>query len=425
MPLKRRLLFALPFFAAMLGAQTAVLRILMDRDGGDVPPATLWVVDAKGGHALAEGFSGLLGSPALQAYQVPVRALALDGAPGREALASHGLSAAPQWFLADARTGALRARGTGIPSKEAFAQMLQEAGFRDRVHDLQAYLKRNPDSIEAQAQLLDALRQRGEAAAQRFMGIRVDSAKERLERGDLSGAWDLQAASKAELGAARPLKPLQDLEAWSAFAQAFDTVFRNGQWREMDMRWTREGRALDSASSTLQGLYLRWMPAVEAALREDPSSESLWDLWCWMSEACGGRRLGPLLAALRPSPLTPASEWPPEGAARLLLASAKSPGDWAALKAHYQAVWEDGSHPLLETPGKTSFPLEADWVQCLGPLIECALRTGDAGGAEALLRDAMEASHWAPLASKAAALALRCGQPAVAARWKRLSGGPR
>jgi len=271
------------------------------------------------------------------------------------------------------------------------------------------------------------LRQRGEEAAQRFMGIRMDSAKERLERGDLAGALDPQAAPEADLSRAKPLDPVQDLQAWSAFAQAFDTVFRGGQWRELDMPWAREGRALDAASPTLQGLYARWMPAVEEALRQNPSSEPLWSLWCRMSGATGGARLRPLLDSLRPSPLTPKSGWPPQPVARMLLASAKTPGDWAALKDHYEAAWEDGSHPLLQRPvEKSAFPWESDWADCLGPLLECCLRTGDAARADALLRGAMDASRWAPLAAKASALAARCGQPALAARWKGLrSGGAR
>ncbi|HTL98349.1 MAG TPA: hypothetical protein VL181_06045 [Holophagaceae bacterium] len=419
MLLKRRLLLFPPLLAGALGAQTAVQRTLMDREGEGAPPATLWVVDAKGGRALAEGFSSLLGASALKVYQVPMKALALDGAKAREALASHGLPAAPQWYLADARTGALRARGTALPPPEAFARTLQEAGFRDRAQDLQAYLKRNPDSLEAREQLMAVLRQRGEAAAQRFMGIQVDARRERLEGGDLAGASAPEGSPKTDLSQAKPMGAVQDLEAWSAFAQELDTVFRSGQWREMDMAWTREGRPLDAASLTLQGLYLRWMPAVEEALRQDPSSESSWSLWCRMSEASGGRRLRPLLDSLRPSPLTPKSEWPPESVIPLLFASAKTPGDWQALKAHYQAVWEDGSHPLLQrSVEQTASSRESDWSGCLGPLIECCLRAGDATQADALFRGAMEASRWGSLAEKAAALAARCGQPALAARWK-------
>ena len=403
-----------------LQAQTAVQRVLMERDESGTPPAQLWVVEAKSG--LAAGFSALLGSPRLRVYQVPLRAIALDSAEGRGFLSGHGLAAEPQWVLLDARAGALLSRGATLPTGEALAQTLEQAGFRDRAKELQAFLKRDPGSLEAHELLLRVLRARGEEAAMRAMGMRVESPQERMDREGIEAGQKPQPPP--DLSAAKPLGPVQDLEAWSAFAQEVDTVFRSGQWREMDLAWTREGRRIDSASPTLQGLYLRWMPVVEEALRADPSSEPLWNLWCWMSEATGSRRLRALLASVEPSPLTPRGEWPPETAVRLLLATAKTPEDWSALKIHYLAAWDEGSHPLLQgTVEKTTLPWEADWEECLGPLIQCCLRTGDTARAEAILRAVRDASRWSGLADAAAAVAAQCGQPALAARWKTLRAG--
>ncbi len=179
---------------------------------------------------------------------------------------------------------------------------------------------------------------------------------------------------------------------------------------------------MDAASPTLQGLYLRWMPTVEDALRQDPSSDPLWRLWGWMSEATGGRRLRPLLASLQPSPLTPRSQWPPETAARLLLASAKTPEDWIALKDHYEAVWEDGSRLLWTKYAKEDLMLTMDWSGCLGPLIECSLRAGAPQRADTLVRSAFAATRWPSLPAKASALAARCGDKTLAARWAAMGG---
>lgn len=395
-----------------LSAQNAVLRTLLDRDRGDAPPARLVVVDAKGSRALADGFSSLLSSETLRVYAVPVQDLAMGGAETRAALAKQ-----PQWFLLEAKSDAVLAGGMTLPSPAALAQILERAGFRDRARELRAYLKRDPDSLEARDQLLSVLRQRGEAAALRFLGVQVESPEERLERGDEAALFE-DGSTKADLSKAKPLNPVQDLEAWSAFTGELDAAFRGGQWRELDQAWLRGGRPLDEASPTLQGLYLRWMPEVEAALREDPSSESLWALWCWMSQATGGHRLGPLLASLQPSPLTPKGDWPPPRAARLWLETAKTPADWAALKAHYEAVWEEGFHSLRErSVEKSSIPWERDWSEALAPLIESCLRSGDAARAESLLRGAMSASAWSGLSARASALAARCGKPALAKRW--------
>lgn len=387
-----------------------MLRTLFDADDPATPPATLWIVDARGGHALSGAFADLLQSPELKIYEVPMRTASLVGA-GKDALARHGLPGTPQWFLADARTEAVLARGAEVPKASAFAQILEAAGFRDRAKELRAFLKRDPDSLEGRDQLLRVLRARGEATAMGFMGVRIEPPR---PLADLD-------PPRPDLSAAKPLGPVQDLEAWSAFTQELDADFQSGRWREMDMAWAREARRLDAASPTLQGLYLRWLPTVEAALREDPTSDPLWNLWAWMADAAGAHRLGPLLASLHPSPLVPRGEWPPQAALRMLMAAAKTPEDWAALKRDYEAIWEDGFHPLLQRPiEKATLPWEMDWAHCLGPLVECCLRAGAPQRADALVRSAFAATHWSALPSKASQVAARCGEKALAARWAAL-----
>lgn len=398
--------------------QTAVLRALMDREASAAPPpAELRVLDAPGIRGLMDGFRALLQRPELRAYQVPLLPAVRRGSPGAS-------PADTGWFLVEPRTGTVVAQGRQLPTGEAFAQILERAGFRDRVKELTAYLRRNPDALEAHEQVLALLRSRGEAVAQRDMGLEVPSPGDRLKAGDLPAA--LAAASDpapADLSGAKKLDPVQDLEAWSAFAQEWETVFRSGRWREMDFAWIREGRPLDGGSPTLQGLYLRWLPQVEGALREEPASSSLWGLWIWMSNALGGRPLRPLLETLRPSPLTPKGEWPPEAVARELLKAARTPQDWQGLKEHYLALWEDQPHALRDTPDTEELPWERDWDQSLAPLLTCCLRSGATAQADALLREALHASRWNGLPAKAAALASRCGLPALAARWARLRPG--
>jgi hypothetical protein len=408
-----------------LSAQTSVMRVLMDQDTATAPAAaTLCILETRDGHGLAASFAALLQTPDLRIYRIPVRRLTVDSAEGKAFLNRYHLLPTPQWALVDARTEALLSHDAHLPPAGPFAQTLEQAGFRDRAKDLRAYIKRNPQVIEAREQLLDLLRQRGEAAAQQFMGVEAPSPRDRLEQGDLAGALSAtRDPARADLSSARKLDPVQDLEAWSAFAQAFDDAFRGGGWREMVFIWTREGRALDGGSPTLQGLYLRWLPAVEGAMREEPDSVPLWDLWIWMSQALGDRPIRPLLESLRPSPLTPKGDWPPTGAARRLLATATSPADWLSLKEHYQARWEGESHALRGTPDKSELPLEQDWEEGLGPLLECCIRSHDTARADAYLREAMDASRWPGLAAKAALLASRCGQPALAVRWGALRPG--
>ncbi|HET6331322.1 MAG TPA: hypothetical protein VFF76_11100 [Holophagaceae bacterium] len=420
----RMLVFGL-LVPCALSAQTSVIRVLMDQDTATAPPpAALCILETGNGHGFAASFGALLQTPDLRVYRVPVRRITA-GSPEEKAFRTrYRLPPAPQWALVDARTEALLSHGAHLPAAGPFAQTLEQAGFRDRAKELRAYIKRNPQVIEAREQLLDLLRQRGEAAAQQFLGIEAPSPRDRLERGDLAGALAaVQDPDPADLSSAKKLDPVQDLEAWSAFAQAFDEAFRGGGWREMAFTWTKEGRALDRGSPTLQGLYLRWLPAVEAAMREEPDSVSLWNLWAWMSRALGDRPIRPLLESLRPSPLTPKGDWPPARAARRLLATASSPADWLSLKEHYQALWEGEPHALRGAPEKSELPLEQDWEEGLGPLLECCLRSHDTAQADAYLREAVDASRWPGLAAKAALLANRCGQPELATRWRALRPG--
>ncbi len=423
---------ALPLFAlsSLLGAQTAVLRVLMDRDQLEAP-ATLCILEPLSNRSLSDSFTALLQQEELKAFQVPMRSYALGSGAEKDLLARAYLEAKTQWVLLDRKGVKVLAQGDSVPKAAAFAQDLEQAGFRDRVKELRVYLKENPRALEAHEQLLSFLRRRSEGTAQRLMGVQLPSRKESLERGDLAGYLSsLDSPVQADLSQAAPLNPTQDLEAWGSFLQELDTVFRSGQWRELDMAWLREARPLDIASPSMKGLYQRWQPAVEAALQQEPESEPLWELWIWMSQARGGRPLRPLLASLRPSPLASTAEWPPAKVLRVLFSSAQSPEDWRALKEHFLTRWNSEPHTLRDAPPLEAAPdagraalQEQDWKLNLEPLLEASLRCGDRQQADMLLMETLDASRWTALAAKASAVATRCGQPTLAARWAALRPG--
>ncbi len=418
-------------FAALLPAQNAVLAAHLDR--GEVsapPPATLLVFEAKGSRILSEGFAVLLKSEALQAFEVPSRHLALGAGPDRALLARHHLAAKAQWVLVDRRRDAVVAGGEGVPDPDDFARSLLQAGFKDRVRELRAYLKVHPQSLEARELLLSLLRPRAERAAQRLMGVSIPSARERLRQADLARALPDAAAPDADLAGAKALDPSEDLAAWGA-GQELDTVFKNGQWRELNGDWVREARpwtrrAPPSAWSTNAGSP-RWKPP------------------------CARRRLPEtLLGALaldepgpgRGSPAPPAGLPPalPPHAARGLAAAAGGAGPLrvgaeprrlASPEGALAGPLGAGAPPPPGRPRRRRAPahrhrdihhalLDGDWTSTLAPLLECCLRGGEAAHADALFLEALAASRWSELAPKASALARRCGQPALAARWSAL-----
>ncbi|HJW34786.1 MAG TPA: hypothetical protein VJ505_15670 [Holophagaceae bacterium] len=411
--MRRCLLFPLLLIPA-LRAQDAMLQAHLAREA-PAAPARLVLLEPPGNRLLQEGFRALLQSPALRSFGVPVEAFDLGTALGREQAATLRRGTQPQWLLVGPG-GAVQAQGSGVPEAEAFAKALVAVGFQDRARALATYLKQVPDSLSAREQLIAELRRRGEHTAQRLLGLAIPTPQEHLARGDAE-AWRRALGDPAtgDLRGARTLSATEDLEAWGPFAQALDEAFQQGFWLEMDFSWTREGRPLDGASPTLRGLYLRWLPAVEAALPRQPESEPLWALWRWMQATTGGSRVRLLMARLVPSPLASPDQWPPEPAAQALRATARSVDDWRALQDLYRARWQ--ALPVPEaTPGQP-LTLEPLWEQTLGPLLESALRAGDTGAADAVFQDALLLTRWSSLPARAAALAQRCGQLSLATRW--------
>lgn len=430
--MKRLFLFLFLTPPMALCAQTAVLRVLMARDALDTStPATLMVFEAKGDPGLSKGLNALLQQEDLKAFQVPLQTYQIGSdAEQKLGLRLH-LDAKPQWLLV-AQGDQILARGTSVPTSVALTRELANAGFRDRVKELRAYLKAQPESREARERLIALLRQRGEMAAQRAMGIEVEAPQVRLDAGDLTGYLrSADGLAQADLSAAARLTPTQDLEIWSPFAQELDQAFRTGTWRELDLAFAREGRPLDVASPTLQSLYRRSLPEVESALRREPGSEPLWDLWVWMAQASGSGNLRSLLTSLTPSPFTSKGQWPPERAVRMLMVTARTPQEWRVLLEHFQDRWDGAPHMLRDRPPQGAAApghglssndalLEREWASTLEPLLESALRCGEVPLADGILREVVAASHWNALPAKAAVVANRCRLSTLAARWSAL-----
>jgi hypothetical protein len=420
------------FCAFSVQGQNAVMQAHVDRNSAalNMTQAELCTFDLKGLSTQAKDFSSVLQSEELKVFELPTRSFIIGVGNEKPLLAKYKLSAKPQWILIDKKRGTLLAQGDQVPNAASFAKVLRDAGFRDWVKELRAYLREFPDAQEARELLIQLVRQRAERTALRYLGLQIQSRRERNNQASLSDLLqgDLQI-QKLDLSQAKPLNEVQDLEAWGDFAQELGTVFRSGQWREMHFAWLREGRPLDSASPTLQVLYLRWQPAVEAALRREPSSEAFWDLWLWMNRAQGGKAIRPLLASLAPTPIHAPGQWPPDRVAQSLLTTAQSLEDWRALKDFYQAQWNNEPHVLKEEQSSGGERpdqevhvalLEKDWKRTLGPLLESCIQSGDSAGADAYFMEALNGSRWIVLVNKAVSLAKRCGKPAVAQRWASL-----
>jgi hypothetical protein len=63
--------------------------------------------------------------------------------------------------------------------------------------------------------------------------------------------------------------------------------------------------------------------------------------------------------------------------------------------------------------------LESQWQELMEPLIESLLMSGDIAGADSVVAQLKELVGWGDMPDLAAAIAIRCQMPQVAARWKR------
>jgi hypothetical protein len=91
----------------------------------------------------------------------------------------------------------------------------------------------------------------------------------------------------------------------------------------------------------------------------------------------------------------------------------------------WEATQELRTEYVLRKDGKIQDNPETGdyWRGTLEPLVEALLHLGDMGLADDLVRDRYAKHPWSGLPGRASALAQRCGQPGLAARWGALGAG--
>ncbi|MDP1830927.1 MAG: hypothetical protein Q8K67_02625 [Geothrix sp.] len=324
----------------------------------------------------------------------------------------YGWARGGHWALVDSG-GRVLAEGASLPSATVLGAAAERAGLKTRAQELADFLRRNGDHLEAQAALLHERILIACRRTRKTLGVVEEKPK------------TVEEKPKTDADAGKVQEPVQldvenDLKIWAEVAQALDRLFQ-GPWLEVssDLPWALNG-AEAVHSPTMRALWARHLPAIEDALRRQPNAWDLWRVWILGADLAGGRPLSPLLDSLEPLPGTAPEDWPPAAVLEAFVRDAKKRGDWRAIREAMEPRWEEWRRDTRRS-AMGQGPGERIWSRVLQPLIEALLALGDAGSADQVVLQAMEALRWDGLAGQARDLALRLNRPDLAVRWGGMS----
>jgi hypothetical protein len=362
-----------------------------------------WLVLEDEGAAWGAVARAALDEEALVALNLPLRVV--SGGKQPDALAAilrerFSWAKGAHWALVDGK-GRVLVEEAATPTAAAMATAVERAGIRTRAQELEGFLRRNPDHLEAQVALL---RERVIVANRRTSKI-------------LGAPMEKPGAAQSTVPEPpRQLDAENDLKIWSPVVQQLDRLFQ-GAWREAGIDL---GLALRTSSAehspAMVAVLTRYKGDIEEALRRKPNGWEPWMVWLQASRKCGGWPLAPLLQSLQPLPGTAPGEWPPVMALSEFIRDAKARRDWIAIREVLEARWED-----MRSSGDYTWGGDGLWNVIISPLVEALVSLGDVGTAEQLLGEANEVAGWSGLPGRARDLAIRLSRPDLAVRWGALT----
>ncbi len=360
-----------------------------------------WLVLEDEGALWGATMQSALSEEPLVALNLPVKVI--GGGKKPDAMAGplrerYSWGRGAHWALVDA-SGRILVERAEAPTAAALATAAEQAGIRSRAQELEAFLRQNPDHLDAQLALLLE---------------RISVANRRTAKA-LGPAPKPVEGAPAEDEPKRMLDPESDAKIWSVVAQQLDRLFQ-GPWLEAG---TRLGGAIRISvaeqSPTMVAILTRHRGEIEAALRRRPSSVEVWFAWLNASQACGGWPLQSLLQTLQPLPGTTPAEWPPLMVLTDFVKDAKARRDWASIREVMEARWEEMKNNRSPWSG------QGLWNVIISPLVEALVFLGDTAAADQLLSEVAARDTWSGLPGQARDLATRLNRPDLAARWGALT----
>ncbi len=360
-----------------------------------------------------------------------------DGALIAHLQERYGLGPRPFWAVF--ANGRLMASGRQPPTLPGLRSLKDQAAWRGPEDILREFLRANPDHREAHLRLLWTLYHKAVFRTQVALSLRIRP----IEASDQG--WDAVRAAKEQEEAserrrkeeekeAKPLKllePAEDDRIWGPFAVEWAKALQTEEWK--DWEWVPfRADYLRHSPRMVAGVQAS-VPALEEVLHQWPNRWSTWQLWLLASEALGGLPLRRLLDDLSPGPMTSPEEWPPYSVRLEYVKDCRKRKDWAAMKDLLLPQWENElllksreriRYALIQDGKEIQTPWAASqWREFREPLVEALLRLGETLKADEIVRAILAETPTGDLATKASALATRCGQPALAANWAALQPG--
>ena len=361
-----------------------------------------WLVLEDEGAAWGAPARAALDEDALVSLNLPLKVV--SGGKKPDALAAtlrerFSWAKGAHWALVDVK-GRVLVEGTSQPTAAGLATAAEQAGVKSRAQELEDFLRRNPDHLEAQGALLKELVVIANRRTQKALGPLVEPP-----------AGSQPAAPEPP----RKLDAENDLKIWSPVVLKVDRLFQ-GAWREaaLDLGVTISISSAEHSPS-MAAVLTRYRGDMEEALRRRPNAGEFWIVWLAASRKCGGWPLAPLLQSLQPLPGTTSGEWPPAMALNQFIKDAKARHDWTGIREVLEARWEN----LKTSDYKWGGP--GLWSALLSPLVEALISLGDVGAAEQLVSEVNATDGWPGLPGQARDLATRLNRPDLAARWGALT----
>jgi hypothetical protein len=314
--------------------------------------------------------------------------------------------------------------GSKALGAKEFEALLEQNGALSPQKALRAFLQSHPGHLDARSDYLREVRRR--ALARLAAGQTADDGYGKTGK----------APDKTDGAQDKDLSPEADLLTWAILASETDKAF-SGPWVGMELDFFRPDLPQpEKRSPLLRAAFKRHIPKVEAAIRQQPGNDAVWDIWAWMARCLPDYKWEKFVKTLddfsRPTPKV--SAW--------LIEDAKSKQDWdtvleladgakkyVSYRTGQNAEWAPRGLQRGFATGQfiKDYPAKSAYA----PQLEALLRLGRVGEAndvfDAMIRLVGSLSFGSNIAAIAAGAARAAGMEDVAKVWERgelLTKGP-